>query len=125
MKPQSLDPFLFMESDPPNSFQVQDVPGAGKGLFVTRSFAEKDFLINYRGTISAADTSDNVYTFQVDNPVKMVVDASTRPDCLARYINDVDPFHKKNCEPRVVRKGQDWVIAFYATTCLAEGDELR
>ena len=95
---------------------------------LSRGIFRERFFDQLPGTIRSADTSDNVYTFQVDDPVKMIVwlvDASTRPDCLARYISDVDPFHKKNCEPRVVRKGQDWVIAFYATTCLAEGDKLR
>ena len=90
-----LDPFLYLHCDPSDSFEVKDVMGAGRGLLAARSFQEKSFLLNYRGTIKSAtgDNSDNVYTFQLKEPENVIVDASERPDCLARYITDIDCFH--------------------------------
>ena len=101
--------------------------GAGRGLFATRSFQEKSFLLNYRGSIKSTngDNSDNVYTFQLKEPENVIVDASERPECLARYINDIDCFHSKNCEVKVLRKEKKWAIAFFATTAILEGEELR
>ena len=122
-----LDPFLYLHCDPSDSFEVKDVMGAGRGLLAARSFQEKSFLLNYRGTIKSAtgDNSDNVYTFQLKEPENVNVDASERPDCLARYINDIDCFHSKNCEVKVLRKDKKWAIAFFATIAILEGEELR
>ena len=121
-----LDPFLYLDCDPSDSFEVKDKMGAGRGLFAARSF-QKSFLLNYRGTIKSAigDNSDNVYTFLLKQPENVIVDASERPDCLARYINDIDCFHSKNCEVKVLRKDKKWAIAFFATTAILEGEELR
>ena len=109
------DPFEFLRSDPP-CFEVKEVLKAGSGLFVNRAFKNDEFIINYRGKIKAQNIStDNVYSIETGAPEFLVVDASDNLDCLARFINDVDPFHVQMC--RTMKKYKNgttsWTIAFF------------
>jgi len=55
------------------------------------------------------------------------VDASDNLDCLARFINDVDPFHVQNCRTiKIYKDGTtSWTIAIFATKSIDTGEELR
>ena len=90
---QPNDPFEFLQSDL-SCFEVKEVLKAGSGLFVNRPFKKDEFIINYRGKIKTQNRStDNVYSIGTGAPEFLVVDASENLDCLARFINDVDPLH--------------------------------
>ena len=121
------DPFEFLQSDPP-CFEVREVPKAGSGLFVNRPFKKDEFIINYRGTVKPQNIStDNVYSIETGAPEFLVVDASDNLDCLARFINDVDPFHVQNCRTiKIYKDGTTtWTIAIFATKSIDTGEELR
>ena len=91
------DTFELLQSDLP-CFEVKKVLEAGSGLFVNRPFRKDEFIINYRGKIKTQNRiTDNVYRIETGAPEFLVVDASDNLDCLARFINDVDPFHVQNC----------------------------
>ena len=121
------DPFEFLRSDAP-CFEVKDVLKAGSGLFVNRPFKKDEFIINYRGKIKAQNIStDNVYSIETGAPEFLVVDASDNLDCLARFINDVDPFHVQNCRPMKSYKSgtTSWTKAIFATKSIDTGEQLR
>ena len=119
-----VDPFSFVDKDP-DLFEVRDVPHAGRGLFVKREFHKGEFLLNYRGTVKIV-ASDNPYAFETGPPENLVVDSSEDQTCLARFINDVDPYHTRNCEARKIYSNDGkWTIAFFTTTSISEGTELR
>ena len=95
------DPFASLESDHPH-FEVRDVHRTGRGLFVLQSFRKDKFLLNYRNyrgqMKTQAECSDNIYSIETGPPELLVLDA-TDSHCLARLINDVDPFHSQNYRP--------------------------
>ena len=101
---------------------------SGSGLFVNRPFKKDEFIINYRGKIKTQNRStDNVYSIKTGAPEFLVVDASDNLDCLARFINDVDPFHVQNCRTiKIYKDGTtSWTIAIFATKSIDTGEELR
>ena len=119
--------FEFLQSDP-HCFEVKEVLKAGSGLFVNRLFKKDEFIINYRGKIKAQNIStENVYSIETGAPEFLVVDASDNLDCLARFINDVDPFLVQNCRTMKIYKDgtTSWTIAIFATKSIDTGEELR
>ena len=121
------DPLEFLQSDPP-CFEVQQVLNAGSGLFVNLFFKKDEFIINYRGKIKSQNIStDNVYSIETEAPEFLVVDALDNLYCLAIFINDVDPFHVKNCRTvKLYRDGStSWTIARFATKSIDTGEKLR
>ena len=66
---------IFLKENRPH-FEVEDVVGAGSGLFVTRAFKKREFIINDRKTIKPESLQNNVYSFETGPPEKLVVDAS-------------------------------------------------
>ena len=119
------DPMNFVEEDP-TDLLVQDSlsQGAGKGLFVTRSFGTKEFLLNYRGDI-VEEANDSVYVFDTGAPDHTLIDATLRPDCIARYINDSDWEYSDNCRPVKLKLDGKNVLAFYTIRNISKGEELR
>ena len=115
--------FEFLQSDP-SCFEVKEVLKAGSGLFVNRSFKKDEFIINYRGKIKTQNIfTDNVYSIETGAPELSVKDASDNSDCLARFINDVDPFHVQNCRTIKMKKDgtASWTIAIFATKSIDTG----
>ena len=74
-----------------------------------------------------AGCSGNVYSIETGFPELLVVDATATPNCLACFINDIDPFNAQNCRPVKVYNQESgaWVIAIYATRVIDEEEELR
>ena len=93
MRLREDNPFNFKDKDPEH-FEVREVPGAGKGLFASKDFRKGEFLITYRGTIKIV-SADNPYSFDTGPPEDLIVYSSDDLSCIARFINDIDPFHKK------------------------------
>ena len=81
----------------------------------------------YRGDrIARDDAVDNVYTFDSGLPDNVLIDASKREDCIARFINDSVYLYKENCRPVQFRDKDGLVqIAFYTTRIVEAGEELR
>ena len=113
----------------PSDFTVKESlsPTAGLGLFSNRLFGTREFLLVYRGDrIARDDAVDNVYTFDSGPPDIVLIDASAREDCIARFINDSDFLYKENCRPVQFRDKDGLVqIAFYTTRIVEAGEELR
>lgn len=90
-------PAVYVNSDPPD-LEVADVAGSEKGLFVSRDFDQGEFLLNYRGE-EKEEAPAGPYVFEYAfGAGKRYVDATEPGSGLARYINDVDPFHAANCK---------------------------
>ena len=120
----------FLSSDPPDFLVKSSLsPQAGNGLFVTRAFQTREFLVNYRGdrvTEEASTLVDNVYVFDTGPPEHVLIDAANCKDCIARFINDTDTIYKANCRPVKFRDSNGEVnIAFYSTRNLKAQEELR
>lgn len=66
------------------------IPSAGSGLFTNRAFASGSVVCTYTGDVyeraAALHLADKSYLMKLGNGT--YVDARTRPDVLARYIND-------------------------------------
>ena len=122
------EPQNFLLQDP-SDFTVKESlsPTAGLGLFSNRLFGTREFLLIYRGDrIARDDAVDNVYTFDSGPPDNVLIDASAREDCIARFINDSDFLYKENCRPVQFRDKDGLVqIAFYTTRIVEAGEELR
>lgn len=99
----------------------------GQGLFVEKDFGQGDFLINYRGKDVDAKESTSPYAFQyVFNNTSRCVDATHESSGLARYINDIDPYHQANCKSygKLIHKpdgSQQYLISFKATRPIVSG----
>ena len=72
------------------------------------------------------NAEDNIYTFDSGPPDYVLIDASERKDCIARFINDSDYLHAANCRPVQFRDIEGLTqIAFYTTRSIQKGEELR
>ena len=119
------NPLNFQDGDPEDFF-VQDTEFAGKRLFVKRFFRIGEYLLNYRGNRRDDNNSDTVYMFEVGKPEGIVIDATSRLDCMGRYINDIDPFNVQNCHPiKQLNEKKDVRFCFFATKNIDTGHELR
>ena len=72
------------------------IPGAGKGLFTTKSIPKGARIAEYKGKVSTWKDADhskglNAYIYYVNR--NNVIDASKHKEILARYVNDA-----KGCE---------------------------
>ena len=121
------DPKNFINEAPPDLVVQESLSqGAGKGLFTSRNFGTREFIINYRGDIIQGEANDSVYIFDSGAPDHVLIDATSRLDCLARFINDCDWQFKANCRPVKVNLGnKKFSIAFFTTQKILKGDELR
>ena len=72
-------------------------------------------------------STDDVYSIETGALEFLVVDASDSLDYLARFINDVDPFHAQNCRTMKIYKDgtTSWTIAIFATKSIDTGEERR
>ena len=90
-------PESFIDNDPPGLARKPVTYMPGYGLFTTKQFSTGEFLLNYRGR-SSADAVVGMFTYQFKfNEKFQYIDASDTDSGLARYVNDIDPFHAANC----------------------------
>ena len=76
------------------------IPRAGRGLFVSRDFANHEKLGDYKGermsrTAFEAQVPESAYGYRFKNKI---IDAKKTQSCLARNINDARDDAKTNCE---------------------------
>lgn len=109
----------------PTGFEKKPIDfAAGYGLFVTKSFENNEFLLNYRGKHSdEAPVSNYVYEYHVGSK-SCFIDATAESSGLARYINDTDPFHKPNCKPVVTFYKNASTITFIAIRDINSGKSI-
>jgi len=123
------NPIEFLDSDP-DGFEKQWVNEIdGFGLFAKKTFDHGDFLLNYRGIhYETSDSSpSNPYSYEYEAPVGRTLcidaaDASTAG--MARYVNDVDPFHTANAKPKILPCESvvgGFTISFRAVAAISSG----
>ena len=119
------NPRNFQDKDP-DDFYVRETEFPGNGLFVKRFFRKGDYLLSYRGDRLNFVEEDSVYVFDVGKPESILIDATRRPECKGRYINDIDPFSVQNCHPvKCFNEKNEDMICFYSTKNIDAGSELR
>ena len=123
-----LDPWRnnhlnFLERDP-EYLEIRETEYAGKGVFAKRTFQKNEFIVNYRGILTDKKTSD-IFAFDLGKPDHLIIDAEKTVDSLGRYMNDIDPFHNKNCFP--VKFSHDNVVGikFVTNKVVRCGKEFR
>ncbi|MGY1716804.1 SET domain-containing protein-lysine N-methyltransferase [Geodermatophilus sp. SYSU D01106] len=105
------------------------IPGAGLGAFARRPFAPGEEVSVYSGTtlstVQALRTPDWRYVVGLGKSRKgrrVWIDARTRPEVLARYVNHHFDAERRNIRTDVRPDDGTWVMT--ASRPIAEGDEL-
>ena len=119
------NPCNYQDKDP-DDFYISETEYAGTGLFTGRAFQKGDYLLSYRGDVRNSVESDSVYVFDVGKPENVLIDATERFDCKARFINDIDPYSVQNCHPeKRFNEKKEVMVCFFATKTILPNTELR